>query len=341
MPDRGTRMAEGAVVNQLLADFAKRQSLDPHDYLGYHDTCGYLDFTNESRMSTLRENASVYAVAVQGAFGGSLPDIFGQQIVLLKPSERILDRLQCEIDLRIGRLTTEIHQEPEADGARVIIRFVGTPRGWPGHETPAWYHDYHVIRFRGRTYLFRADQWILRTGKPAEPDVWARKGLCRVKISEGKLSVLFPPLERPDEELRTALSLRVKYHSENDWNDWHSAVVDDREVVKNLVSTISVQGTAQPTGGTGGVKDLASAISVRRPLQPIEEIGSNRSNAIQLLLPNGRAMTVRFDRPTTLTLEGWGQMKLHSRDFYDKLCGLLTKRTGKPVKLADADDPKP
>ena len=110
--------------------------------------------------------------------------------------------------------------------------------------------------------------------------------------------------------------------------------------VKELVSAISGRQTFQSTGGTGEAKDLASVISVQRPLRPIAELGNFRSSAIQLLLPDGGAMTVSFDTPTRLTLEGWGCLDLGSTDFYDKMCAMLSKREGKPVKLTVAQDAK-
>ena len=86
---------------------------------------------------------------------------------------------------------------------------------------------------------------------------------------------------------------------------------------------------------------MASAISPQQPLQPIGEVGPYRSSAIQFLLPNGGAMTASFDTPTRLWLAGWGRLDLSSRDFYDQLCAMLSKREGKPVRLADAEDAKP
>ena len=345
-------MGWGAAVSQLLARLAKRQSLDPREYLYYQPsrdpvthatTCAAI--ICDSRMVTLRANGTEYGLAIQGADSCCTDGIRGEQIVLLEPRGKLLDRIQCSIlKSPLGRenLSVEIHQAPQVDGAQVIIRFVGRSVSFRGgKEIPAWFHNYHSILYHGRDYSFWTDDRILKTEKRLEPDVWSKKGLCRAKILDGKLSIIFPRLEQPEDQMLAARSLRVKYHSEHNPDGWTSAVFDDREEVKNLVSAISVRATGQLTGGTGEVKDLASAISVRRLVQPIAEIGDYRSNAIQLLLPSGGAMIITFDTPTNLTLEGWGHIELSSRGFYDKLCGLLTKREGRPVKLADADDAKP
>ena len=87
-------------------------------------------FTDESRMFRLRENGIEYNVAVQTAIEPCIPCVGEQQIVLLKPSGEILDRIQCQMTIKLGtgRRTTEPRQEPEPDSARAIVRYVGTAR---------------------------------------------------------------------------------------------------------------------------------------------------------------------------------------------------------------------
>ena len=287
-------------------------------------------------MITLREKGINYNVAIQTAVVTCSPSETEEQIVLLKPSGEILDRIRCTMDYRLGSggMATEIHQEPEPDGARLIVRYV--PRFPSLDASPDWKPDTHDILFHGRDYGFAADERALHrvATKPAQSDVWIRKGLCRARISDGKFAVLYPPLERPEEQMRAAQSLRVEYRSGN-FDKWKLAVVGGREEVKNLVSAISVKGTIQPTGETGEVTDLASAISMQRAVRPIGEIGSFGSMPIRFLLPNGGTMTASFDTATQMWLEGWGQIELGSTDFYDKICTLLSKRGGKPVKLAN------
>ncbi len=155
--EHGVLGVKGMAVNELLAASATRQSLDPRDYLSYHRRDGYVPFSNESRMQTLRENGVEYALAIQFAKGASLPGIVGQQVVLVKPTGEILDRIQCNIAQRLGSgtLATEVCQEPEPDGTQVIIRIIPPP--WHTNESPAWLHDGHSILFRGRDYSFGTD----------------------------------------------------------------------------------------------------------------------------------------------------------------------------------------
>jgi hypothetical protein len=109
--------------------------------------------------------------------------------------------------------------------------------------------------------------------------------------------------------MRAAQSLRVGNY--NFGNEWKVGVVDNTGEVKDLVSAFSVQGTLRCNVGIGC------------------------GTTIQFLLPSGEAMEVAFRTPTQLTLDGWGHITLRSRDFYDKIRELLSKREGKPVRFVE------
>ena len=136
-----------------------------------------------------------------------------------------------------------------------------------------------------------------------------------MKVTAGKFSILFPELERPEERMGTAQSILVKYRT---WSEWKSDVIDN----------------------SNEIRDLVSAISVRRTLRCRAGGIDQDSSTVRFLLPDGQSMTIAFGTPTHLTLEDWGQIDLGSGDFYDKICAVLSKREGRPVKLAEAD-PKP
>ena len=126
--DAGVPWAKGAAVSQLLAGLAKRQSLDPREYIYYQPSRDPVTHATtctaiicDSRMRTLRANGTEYNVAIQSAYSYCTDGIRGEQIVLFEPRGKILDRVQCSIgESPLGRqdLNVEIPHAPEADGAR-------------------------------------------------------------------------------------------------------------------------------------------------------------------------------------------------------------------------------
>ena len=121
-------------------------------------------------MFRLREKGIEYNVAVQTAIEPCIPCVGKQQIVLLKPSGEILDRVQCQMTIKLGTgsMSTDVYREPEPDGARFVVRYLGSAGKLPGGgDIPAWLHEMHDIVFHGRDHGFEADSDFLRTGKPA------------------------------------------------------------------------------------------------------------------------------------------------------------------------------
>lgn len=214
--------------SQSLADLAKASGKNPEDYR---------HFDKES-VHTVISGKKTYAVAIQSNVPLTIPGVSMQQIVLLTPGGKILDRLQCEINSRYGRTETEIPAEPFADGAQVVIRFVGSafPTG-----APTLCHNWHAIRFRDRFWTF----WTRSREGGERPTKWNERGLCRIAIADDKLLVLFPKLEMP--ELGKAKSLTLRYRVDD--TD-RQLTIDDPKQVAEILSKVNVVGSDQE-GGAG------------------------------------------------------------------------------------------
>lgn len=148
-------------------------------------------------VTTMDVGRTTFAVAVQVVEPGTR--MSAQQIVLLTAKGEIVDRVQCDINSRYGRTKTEILPKPDPDGAQIIIRFAGYKLP-SGKET--WWHNLHTIVHDGKSRTY----YQQNTDKP---DIWAEKGLCRIKIADRKFVVVFPdprgkggitPLEESDEK---------------------------------------------------------------------------------------------------------------------------------------------
>ena len=184
-------------LNDTLAALATSQGLDPSDYR-FGDTFP-LPTGGLSAVTVARRG---YAVAVQTSKPISVPGMTGDQIVLLSQAGKILGRLRCAINSRYGIVKTEILPKAEADGSRIVVGFVA--RRYPFSRKPSYWHNWHTITFGGKDWTFRTPET-----KQDEPDIWNRKGLCRLGISADKLVVAFPKLEMPD--LAKAKSLTIGY----------------------------------------------------------------------------------------------------------------------------------
>ena len=58
----------------------------------------------------------------------------------------------------------------------------------PGQLNSSGWHNWYRITCAGKTYDFREDE-------KKQPSVWDEKGLCRIKIADGRFVVLFPELK--------------------------------------------------------------------------------------------------------------------------------------------------
>jgi hypothetical protein len=109
-----------------------------------------------------------------------IPGLDTQHLVLLDARGRFLDRVSCAVSNRLtgaGSLAAEVLGEPASDGARLVVRF--TP---PAGQLISgnWEHS-----------IAHGEQLARYHWEPANPE-WARRGLCRVGIRDGGLSVVFP-----------------------------------------------------------------------------------------------------------------------------------------------------
>jgi len=175
-------------LSDILGELAKASGQDPEDYRRYRRKAGAGEFSKKGSVTGIKAGSKTYAIAVQTVEPIGVPDISAQQVVLLTPEGKILDRVQCEINSRYGRTKTEILAKPDADGGQIVIRFVGG-RFPTGEQN--WWHGWHTIVYHGKARTFHEKE----TGKP---DIWDEKGLCRIKVVNDKLRILFPDLQSPE-----------------------------------------------------------------------------------------------------------------------------------------------
>ena len=100
----------------------------------HRNSAGEADYlTNESRLVGARKNGVDYRVTIQSRYRAFIPCVGTQQIVLLKPSGEIIDRLQCQMTIKLGTgsMSTEVLQKAERDGAQLVVRYAGTPGRCP------------------------------------------------------------------------------------------------------------------------------------------------------------------------------------------------------------------
>lgn len=182
-------------LGKTLVELAKSQGENPDHYLTYRRKGFWCDFQEVAAAKAVQVHSKTYAVVVQTADTESVPGIWAQQVVLLTAGGKILDKLGCDINSRLGETKTQIHETPEKDGAQVVVRFVA-------RDANQWWHGRHAIVYEGKTYTFWVDRdehgfWHPTVNKP---NIWTENGLCRVKIVNDKFSVIFPKLETPEKE---------------------------------------------------------------------------------------------------------------------------------------------
>jgi hypothetical protein len=129
-------------------------------------------------------------VAALGLRMEAIPGCDEQRLLLLDGQGRLLDRLSCSVSNRLtmagGAFRTEAPASRQADGARLVIRYVPPE----GSRVEGWSHD---ITWQGKTYCFSWDQERPEAIRSAD---WEEKGLCRVAVRDSKFVILFPALER-------------------------------------------------------------------------------------------------------------------------------------------------
>ena len=271
----------GLSLAENLAEIAKKQGKDASDFvLGFH--AGYA--------KAVRASGKPYVLAVQVAEPVPFPGISAQQIVLVTPDGVILDRLRCEINSRYGVTTTEVLPEPASDGAQFVIRFLG--HNFTGKPTLS--HHWHKITFRENSYTFRRKE-------NETPDEWNKRGLCRAKIADGKLAIVFPDLELP--EFHKARAIRFGYTTRNGRK---SVTIEDPKELRELLSAIVVK---------GGVHGYGPA-NVRR------------EETVDFVMPDGTTIATAFVTPESLVGPSvWWAIYLESAKFHEMLLEQVRRAT--------------
>ena len=282
-------------LTETLAEIAEASGENPADYR---------DFYKSGSVTTIDAGGKTYALAIQIELSSAIPGTSAQQVVLLTPAGKILDRVRCEISTRYGKTSTEVLGKPDADGARIVVRFVG--RNDFGRQS-LW-HNWHEIRFHGNSWIF---QTVEREAGAIKE--WNDKGLCRIGIADDKLTVLFPKLEAP--QITKATSLRIGYRAGGAERE---LVLDDPKKVAELLSTIAVRERRQ---------------LYPEPAERDHISGQHSDTMVDFLMPGGTKTATAFvtDRLLVDSKRGW--LKLENDRFYKAIAEAVSRAEGHPVDL--------
>ncbi len=180
--------AKAQQVVQALASLAVAQGLDPEDFTAFRMQGGFDVFSGGSFARQIKTADSEHLLVVQIVEPMCIPGTSAEQLVLLSPRGRILDRLQCHMNSRYGRIVHEILEQPESDGTQIILRF----RGHTYPKGTNWWHNWHTITHQEATKTFRDKE---REGR----NEWDEKGLVRIAIRDDQFTVLFPKMKKQDQ----------------------------------------------------------------------------------------------------------------------------------------------
>ena len=160
-----------------LAGLAEAQNKNPGNYVEFHNG-GASSRLVLGRAVTVRSGRRTYVMAILGCFIASVPGISVQQLVLMDPDGRILDKLSCDMNSRYGVLVTEVRDPPDSDGAQAVLVCWCREGHW---------HNWHTICHGTMAVTFREQE-------TETPSAWDRKGLCRVGIDGDRFEILWPEM---------------------------------------------------------------------------------------------------------------------------------------------------
>jgi hypothetical protein len=252
---------QGVAAN--LPETAKQQGLNPDDFRGFDGNVAV----------TLEAEGSIFVIVVQTGDARSVPEHFNAQVVLLDQKGTILDRLRCAT-LGQGRLEVNVHAKPEADGAYVVFRYIGS-------DEESGYRLY----YHGKECTFGG----FRAALPMQ--VWKERGPCRLGIADKHFTILFPEL-LPD--LKAAKQLRVDY-----WlgGEERQLLIEDARVLAELDIKARIDYPLRYDGQKPTVTFIMEDASLVMWFQGKEQLVSGRWGVIQLESAEFyEAISIRVDR---------------------------------------------
>mgnify|MGYP006287225769 CR=1 FL=1 len=167
--------AEKQPIFQALAHLAEAQRMDASMFLRYRFSNGHHVFSSAYCVPIVAGQHE-HLVVVQTVEPWTMPGTSAQQLVLLSADGRILDRVQCHINSRYGRVVA-LFPKNEPDGADAVLAFRG--KHW---------HNWHTIIHKRMSETFRDKE----TDRANE---WDQRGLCRVAIADDQFQIIFPVMD--------------------------------------------------------------------------------------------------------------------------------------------------
>jgi hypothetical protein len=167
--------AEKQPIFQALAHLAEGQQMDASVFLRYRFPSGHASFSSAYCVPIV-VGQQEHLVVVQTVEPWTIPGTSAQQLVLLSADGRILDRVQCHINSRYGRVVA-LFPKDEPDGADAVLSFRGK-----------YWHNWHTIIHKRMSETFRDEE----TDRANE---WDQRGLCRLVIADDQFQIIFPVME--------------------------------------------------------------------------------------------------------------------------------------------------
>lgn len=165
-------------IFKALAELAKAQGQDPTNFTRFRCKGGFAIFSGGAYSRKIKSGDGEYVIVVETVESMSIPGTSAQQLVLLDKSAKILDRFQCHINSRYGKIMPHVQDQPETDGTQICLRFDGGGNYW---------HNWHTIIHGDVEKTFR--DW-----NETEPNEWDRNGLVRIAVSGGQFRIIWPDM---------------------------------------------------------------------------------------------------------------------------------------------------
>ena len=190
-PSTGFLNVTNQPVLQALASLAVAQNLSPEDFTAFRTQGGFAIFSGGTFSRLIKSEDSTHILVVQTVEAMSIPGTSAVQLVLLSSRGKILDRLQCHMNSRYGKIMPLILDKPTPDRASIVLKFKG--HTWPSGTN--WCHNWHTIAHQGTGETYRDRE---AEGK----NEWDEKGLARIGIALDRFDILFPEKTIKDQPTR-------------------------------------------------------------------------------------------------------------------------------------------
>src|SRR5258708_2444131 len=160
------------------------------------------DRVDEAFAVRIREDDAIYVVAIFYGYRYANPIADAHYLILFNDQGKLLDQMSVawgwtRYSDDIGKLITEVVDEPQEDGAQIVSRYL------PGMDKKAlWIWNYELVHGKKISGAYSdQEKW--------DANQRENSGLCRIAVRNGKLAVVF---RKPQENKRLLLFRPIAPH---------------------------------------------------------------------------------------------------------------------------------